>query len=193
MIGVIEVTDQDTHHVVNVEFHDRSLRKGYHFTDDFKYDMAALGAYSEIQQRKGSAELISVFAGERGAVYACQPEGEHPAHVNYRPYGTWSSQTQWTYELPAKTTVLGVAAGGVPPSRSQRASNDVDIQGQGTVVIATSQQELVFLTGSGIERYVMSLQGEFVSMVAGQEWVFVVHRDGSTTMDGMIFVSAFAN
>jgi chromosome transmission fidelity protein 4 len=46
MIGYIEVTDQDTHHVVDVKMHDvspESPRKGYHFTDNFKYNMAVLG------------------------------------------------------------------------------------------------------------------------------------------------------
>ncbi|PSS37833.1 hypothetical protein PHLCEN_2v301 [Hermanssonia centrifuga] len=106
-------------------------------------------------------------SGERGAVYACQPESDHAAHITYKPYGTWASQSEWTYDLPSSTKVLGVAAGGTPPTKSLREKSDADIQGNGNVVIATSDGELVFLTGSGVERYVMSLQGDFVCMVAG--------------------------
>ena len=183
MIGVIEATDQDTHHIVNVEFYDKSARKSYHFTDYFKYDLGALGnSTSRLYCDVSRSDFP--WPGERGAVYSCPPDGDHPAHVAYKPYGTWATQGEWTYDLPPGTKVIGLAAGGPPPRRSLLSKSDADIQGNGNVVIATTEGDLTFLSGGGVERWFMGLEGEFVSMVAGNEWLFVVFRDGSTSMDG---------
>lgn len=154
MIGIVEVIDQDTHQIINVEFHDRSARKGFHFTDHFKHEIACLG--------------------ESGALFACAPENDkHVAQVVYKPYGTWgvsASQGEWSYSIGHGARVLGLATGG-------------EVEG-GHVVVATDEGDLTFLSGTGRERRVIGLPGDFVSMVAGKEWVFVVYRTGAATIDG---------
>lgn len=122
--------------------------------------------------------------GERGTLFACQTQGEHPAHVRYKPYTAWSSaasQSEWTYDLQGNTTVIGLAAGGSKAQKSR--DNDDDT---GNLVIATSDNDLTFISGNKTEKFIMGLDGDFVSMVAGEEWVFYVHRPGATTIDGTL-------
>ena len=66
MIGVVDCTDTDTHQVINVEFHDKSTRRGYHFQDHSGYSMASLG--------------------EQGIAYAAPSSEESASTLHYRPY-----------------------------------------------------------------------------------------------------------
>lgn len=92
--------------------------------------------------------------------------------------------------LPLGEEAVAIAAGGIPTRKSYkgRVPDETDEEGAGNVVVATSKGYLRFLTGSGIQKYVWAIGGDVVSMVAGHEWVFVVHREGGTSLDGGRFL-----
>ncbi|KAJ7188294.1 hypothetical protein C8R46DRAFT_934135 [Mycena filopes] len=161
-LGYIEATDvpEKDHQLIDVKFFDKSNKKNISLKPpNFKYTLGALG--------------------DRGALFAGEPPGS-PAVVHCRLYK--NEAPHWTYTMRPKCTVIGLAIGGLPASAKNLHNDDLD--GFGNIVIATTEGDLTFLSGTGRERRILGLAGEFISMVASHEWVFVVHRAGSTTIDG---------
>ncbi|KAJ9120184.1 hypothetical protein QFC22_003083 [Naganishia vaughanmartiniae] len=159
MIGVIDVTDMETHQVINVEFHDKGSRRGYHFQDNNRFHLAAVG--------------------EQGIIYASNPEGGERSMIEYRAYDGDAKTAAWQASLEEKETAILVAAGG-----SRIDPDDVDLNDTGGVAIATSKGYVRFFTGTGLQRYIWRLGDEVVAMVASREMIFVIHREGGTSLDG---------
>ncbi|QRV76452.1 Minichromosome loss protein 1 [Ceratobasidium sp. AG-Ba] len=163
MLGVIECTNLDSHYVINVEFHDRSLRQNIHFQDQSRFDIASLGEF--------------------GAAFACPPDNGNLAMIEYRPYSEWSPSSQWQFKLPEGEHVIALAAGGTPSMRMIQMSAG-KYEGFGMVAAATNKGYIRFISGGGVQEYIMSAAGDVVTMAGGNEWVFVVHREGGTSLDG---------
>ncbi|KAJ7072346.1 hypothetical protein C8F01DRAFT_1205930 [Mycena amicta] len=161
-LGSIETTivPNTDHCIIDVKFFDESKRSRIHFTDDLGYNLG--------------------YLGDRGVLFARR----RPPKVLFKPYLDGNSLSEWTYTPHSSAHVLGIAAGSLPPPGSTKNTRDSDLDGFGNVVVATVDGGLTFLSGTGRERRILGLGGDFVSMVAGHEWVFVVHRAGSTTIDG---------
>ncbi|KAH8829667.1 hypothetical protein DL96DRAFT_1599042 [Flagelloscypha sp. PMI_526] len=166
LLGHVELSKaDDTRSHIGVFFSNESKRQNFRLTEtDRTVDMA--------------------YLGERGLVLACQPSSSDPGEVRYHPYG--SQARPWIYPLTnSRTKILGVAAGGISVGKNEQLIETSDsLEGYGTVVVATSDDDLTFLTGTGHERRILGLGKDFVTMVASDDWVFVVHRAGGTTLDG---------
>lgn len=52
------------------------------------------------------------------------------------------------------------------------------------MIVSTSRGYVRFMTASGVQRYLWRIGDEVVSMAAGKEAVFVIHREGGTSLDG---------
>lgn len=89
LLGFIWTVDQDTHHTVTVEFYDREFQRDFHFTDPYKYDKACLS--------------------EKGALFSCQPAGDQPAMIHYRPHETWTTRADWRTNLPKGERIVAMA------------------------------------------------------------------------------------
>ena len=87
MHGIIYTIDAQTHHNVNVEFHDRSIRP-FHFTDHYNFTMGSLG--------------------NQGALFACEEVGGVESRVYYRPFDGWAGKGEWSVGFSGGEVVKGL-------------------------------------------------------------------------------------
>ena len=68
---------------------------------------------------------------------------------------------------------------------------EADIEGNGYVVVATDKGLIRFFSGGGLQRGpIWAIDGDVVAMVAGRDYAFVVHREGGTSLDGVLSPTA---
>ncbi|KAF2261619.1 WD40 repeat-like protein [Lojkania enalia] len=90
LVGFVWTVSQEaSHHTVTVEFYDREFHRDFHFTDPWLYDKACLN--------------------DNGTLFSCQPSGDAPAIIYYRPHETWTTRTDWRTELPRGERVMAIA------------------------------------------------------------------------------------
>ncbi|KAG0628761.1 hypothetical protein M758_1G051200 [Ceratodon purpureus] len=123
---------------VEVDFHDTS--KGMRvpsMTDFFGFTMAALN--------------------ERGSIFANPIKGDKtPSTIMYRPFNSWTSNSEWSMRFPADEEVKAVAIG------------------SGWAAAATNQHFLRVFTEAGLQRFVFSLAGPVVSLAGDGDHLAVV-------------------
>lgn len=137
MSGTISTVDQETHNVVTVEFHDKSTHRGYHFTDHFQYSMASLG--------------------DRGALFAAKSSGDSPSVIYYKPFQSWTTASEWQFNLPQGEEVQAVTVG----SRG--------------AIVATSEDYIRFFSHSGVQTYIYCMNG-VIALAAKNDFVMILHH-----------------
>lgn len=86
---VSTISQEESHYTAEVRFYNTEDYKNFHFTDVFGYDKAALT--------------------EHGTLFSCQPKGDTPAMIYYRPHETWTTNAIWRTNLPAGESVTAIA------------------------------------------------------------------------------------
>ncbi|EER37278.1 chromosome segregation protein [Histoplasma capsulatum H143] len=146
LVGFVWAVNQETHHTVTVEFYDRERFRDFHFTDPFLYDKACLN--------------------EKGALFSCQPSGDNPATIFYRPHETWTVRADWRTQLPEGESITAIAL-----------SNSY-------IVVTTSADYVRIYTLFGTPFRIYRQKSQSVTCAAWRDYVLTV-GNGPVGSDGM--------
>lgn len=166
LVGIVTTIFEGDHSIVDVEFHDQSQYRNYHFTDQLNYSMAAIsssGAVFAVEGKEKPKKPKKLNAdGEETDDSEDEFEEEEASALNstlyYRP-NNWGQEKDWTVHMLPGEDVVSVAINRV------------------SVIVTTSLGYVRIFSISGIQRHVFSLEN-VVSIAANADLCLIVYATG---------------
>ncbi|KAJ2883435.1 DNA polymerase alpha accessory factor Mcl1, partial [Coemansia asiatica] len=152
MVGsVVAIAQDDTHNSVEIEFFDKSVHRDIHFTDSFRYSLAALSDAgclfaTTTRELANDGSLRSIDASEDSSVVA------------FRAFASWAASSDWTLALPKgeHPRCIAVSAGGA--------------------AVVTSLGMLRLLTCGGVQCHVESVPSHTVTCTAHNDMLMLIYE-----------------
>lgn len=139
LVGAVLSFDESTHDVVEIEFADASKRT-IGIKDHYGYTMGCLT--------------------ETGVLLASPQKKEHGSLITFRPFSSWSNNSDWTQYLPADEDVIVIALGDC------------------FAAVATAPNNVIRLFSlSGIQTSVFGIQGKIITAAASGERLVIVYAE----------------
>ncbi|KAJ2743084.1 DNA polymerase alpha accessory factor Mcl1, partial [Coemansia sp. BCRC 34301] len=150
MVGsVVSIAQDESHNTIEIEFYDKSVHRDFHFSDSFKFSMAALSE-SGCLFATTSRELAN-DQSLRGSA-----DADEVSVVSYKGFASWSANSDWTFKLPPKEHPRCIAAS------------------SHGVAVVTSLGNLRLFTCGGTQRHIESLPNRVVTCAARGDMLMVI-------------------
>ncbi|KAK4508951.1 GS catalytic domain-containing protein [Mucor velutinosus] len=168
LVGAISTIYEDGHSIINVEFHDQSEYRNFHFTDVLNFTMGAIssaGTVYAVEGREAVKKAEKVGRGENDDLFDSddsEDDQEETTQINstlyFRPNNS-GSEKDWTHHMLPGEDVVSIAINRV------------------SVIATTSLGYVRIFSISGVQRYIFSLEN-VVSVAAMTDLALLVHSAG---------------
>ncbi|EPB83122.1 hypothetical protein HMPREF1544_10107 [Mucor circinelloides 1006PhL] len=163
LVGAISTIYEDGHSIINVEFHDQSEYRNFHFTDVLNFTMGAISSAGTVYAVEGK-ETVKKTKPERDVLDSddSDDEEEETTQINstlyFRPNNS-GSEKDWTHHMLPGEDVVSIAINRV------------------SVIATTSLGYVRIFSISGVQRYIFSLEN-VVSITAMTDLALIVYSNG---------------
>ncbi|KAI8374673.1 WD40-repeat-containing domain protein [Radiomyces spectabilis] len=169
LIGVIYTIFQGSHSIVNVEFHDQSQNRNFHFTDYHHYSLAAVGEKGAVFAVEGHEKPTSERRnrnedGDEDDDEEEEEEEEEEAQgvssaLYFRPLNHWANNAEWTVHMPLGEDIQNVAINRV------------------SVIVVTTAGLVRIFSLSGVQIHLFRL-ADVVTVTAAADLAMFVYATG---------------